>query len=56
MEENKKIIKTYKEKLDLLKKHNKHYYSEDKPRITDAEYDNFKRNFSLRKKYNFYKN
>ena len=43
MEENKKIIKTYKEKIRFIKKHNKHYYSEDKPRITDAEYDNFKK-------------
>ena len=54
MEENKKIIKTYKEKIRFIKKHNKHYYSEDKPRITDAEYDNFKSEIlALEKKYNF---
>ena len=53
MEENKKIIKTYKEKIRFIKKHNKHYYSEDKPRITDAEYDNFKKEILALEKYNF---
>ncbi len=36
------IINLYKKKLNLLKKHNKLYFNEDKPKISDSEYDNLK--------------
>ena len=39
MANNTKIISTYKKKLKTLKQHNKYYFIEDRPRITDAEYD-----------------
>ncbi len=39
MANNTKIISTYKKKLKILKQHNKYYFIEDRPRITDAEYD-----------------
>ena len=37
------IISTYKQKIDLLKKHNKFYFSKDKPIISDKEYDDLKK-------------
>ena len=37
------IICTYKQKIDLLKKHNKFYFSKDKPIISDKEYDDLKK-------------
>ena len=37
------IINTYKKKKELLKKHNKLYFNEDKPLISDAEYDDLKK-------------
>jgi len=39
MNEKKKIIKVYKEKIKILKKHNNLYYNNDNPEITDAKYD-----------------
>ncbi len=39
MANNTKIISKYKKKLKTLKQHNKYYFIEDRPRITDAEYD-----------------
>ena len=39
MANNTKIISTYKKKLKTLKQHNKYYFIEDRPRITDAEND-----------------
>ncbi len=38
-----KIIDIYKQKLNLLKKHNKLYFNNDNPIITDAEYDDLKK-------------
>ena len=43
MKDNKKIVKEYKEKIKVLKKHNKLYFSDDKPQITDSEYDHIKK-------------
>ncbi len=37
------IIKIYKKKVNLLKKHNKFYFSDDKPIISDSKYDNLKK-------------
>ena len=42
---NKKLntIAIFKKKINLLKKHNKFYFNDDKPIISDAEYDNLKK-------------
>ena len=42
MESKDEIIKNFKKKIDLLKKHNFHYFNNDAPIITDAEYDAIK--------------
>ena len=34
-----KIINKYKEKVKLIKKHNKNYHSKDSPTISDSAYD-----------------
>ncbi len=55
---NKKLdtIKVYKNKINLLKKHNKLYFNDDKPIISDSEYDNLKKEIiHLEKKNNFLK-
>ncbi len=63
MKKEDEIKNYYKKKLDLLKKHNKLYFNEDRPIITDAEYDNLKneiinleKNNKFLKKLNFNKN
>ena len=43
MSHKSQIINTYKKKKELLKKHNKLYFNEDKPLISDAEYDDLKK-------------
>ena len=49
-----KIIKKYKEKVKLIKKHNKSYYGKDSPNITDSAYDDLKNEIlNLEKKYIF---
>ena len=40
---NEKIIKDFKKKIKILKKNNDLYFNEDKPQITDGEYDKFKK-------------
>ena len=37
------LVKKFKKKVDELKKHNILYFNHDKPIITDAEYDNLKK-------------
>ena len=37
------IINFYKKKISLLKKHNKLYFNNDSPIISDAEYDSLKK-------------
>ncbi len=32
-----KIISTYNNKIELIKKFNKHYYDENKPNVSDGE-------------------
>ena len=40
---NKSIVTSeYKKKIKILKKHNTSYFSDDNPKITDAEYDKLK--------------
>ncbi len=45
MDKSKKneIIKKYKEKIKLIKKHNKLYFNMDSPSISDGQYDNLKK-------------
>ncbi len=43
MKEKDKIIKTFKKKIEELKLHNKYYFLEDNPKISDAEYDKLKK-------------
>ena len=54
---NKKdILNEYKKKIQSLKQHNKKYYNENSPIISDAEYDQLKVEIiSLEKKYSFLK-
>tara|TARA_Y100001970_G_C14231781_1_gene859100 strand:- start:1291 stop:3324 length:2034 start_codon:yes stop_codon:yes gene_type:complete len=50
------IKNLYKKKVNLLKKHNKFYFDNDNPKITDAEYDSLKKEIlNLEKKHNFLK-
>ena len=50
------IIKVYKNKVSLLKRHNKLYFEHDKPEISDAKYDILKREIlELETKNNFLK-
>ena len=56
MEKKKKILGKHKSILQLLKKHNKLYFSSDNPKISDDEYDQIKNQaFELEKKYPFLK-
>ena len=37
------IIKKYKSKIKILKKHNNFYFNQDNPKISDAEFDELKK-------------
>ena len=51
---NEKIKKDYLKKINILQNHNKAYYEKNKPKISDSEYDNLKKNIlNLEKKYKF---
>ena len=53
---NKYIKQEYKKKIDELKKHNKFYYENSSPIISDSEYDKLKKKvLNLEKKHNFLK-
>ena len=43
MSNKKKIINEYKKKIDFLIKHNKFYFTQDAPKITDYEFDKVKK-------------
>ena len=43
MSKKNEVIKKFKNLISSLKKHNKHYYVEDLPRILDYEYDLLKK-------------
>ncbi len=54
MVQKKNIIDLYKKKISQLKKHNKLYYNDDKPIISDSEYDELKNeinNLEVENKY-----
>ena len=54
MSNKSEIIKKYKKKINLLKKHNKLYFNNDNPEISDFEYDNLKKEIKeLEKKFLF---
>ncbi len=48
----KKIVNLYKKKISILKKHNHYYYNQDKPKISDKDYDDLKSEISLLEKEN----
>ena len=51
-----KIIDIYRKKINLLKKHNKLYFNNDSPIISDSEYDSLKQEIiNLEKKNSFLK-
>ena len=43
MNEKQKIIKEHKNLINQIKKHNKYYFSEDNPKISDPNYDKLKK-------------
>ena len=43
MKVNNKILNEYRKKIGILIKHNKLYFSKDNPIISDAEYDELKK-------------
>ncbi len=50
------IIKSYKQKAKEIKRHNKYYFIDDHPKITDAKYDELKKEFlQLENKHDFLK-
>ena len=54
MQDKESIKKLYVDKIKKLNKHNRLYYSKDKPVITDKEYDDIKKSvLELENKYNF---
>ena len=45
-----------KKKIKILIKHNKYYFKDDSPKISDHQYDNLKKELlNLEKKYSFLK-
>ena len=56
MKDKSKIIKNFRSKIGELKDHNKFYFNDDNPKISDAKYDELKKDiFELEKKYSFLK-
>jgi len=54
---NKNIKQNYLKKINKFQKHNKYYYENSSPVISDKEYDKLKKEIlDLEKKYNFLKN
>ena len=45
MNDKNKIVNQYKKKIDSLIQHNKLYFGDDNPLISDAEYDEIKKKF-----------
>ena len=56
MNNKKVIINGYKKKVAEIKKHNKFYFEQDNPKISDAKYDALKKEIiDLEKKFSFLK-
>ena len=56
MNNKKSIINEYKKKVAEIKKHNKFYFEQDNPKISDAKYDALKKEIiDLEKKFSFLK-
>lgn len=56
MNEKNKIISKYKKKIKQIKLLNDSYYNKDTPKVTDAEYDDLKKEvLELENKFNFLK-
>jgi DNA ligase (NAD+) len=56
MSKNNEIIKKFKSLVSDLKKHNRFYYVEDSPKISDSDYDLLKKNIlELEKEHSFLK-
>ena len=54
MQERVRLINYFKNKVKILKKHNYHYHSKDKPIISDQDFDNLKKElFDLEKNIYF---
>ncbi len=50
------IKKYYKQKINEIKNHNKYYFEESSPKISDKDYDDLKKEiFNLEKKYSYLK-
>ncbi len=57
MNNKKVIINEYKKKVDEIKKHNKFYFEQDNPKISDAKYDSLKKEIiDLEKKFSYLQN
>ena len=54
MSQKSEIINIYKKKIRNLKKHNKLYFNNDNPEISDAQYDDLKKEISQLEKTNKY--
>ncbi len=56
MKKKDEILKKYNQKLSNIKKHNKFYFTDDSPKISDAEYDKLKKEIiDFEKKFDFLK-
>jgi len=56
MSQNNEIIKQFKRLISNLKKHNKFYYEDDSPKISDSEFDSLKKDLLiLERKYPYLK-
>ena len=56
MSESKEIIGNYKKLVKEIKKHNKHYFQYDTPKISDKDYDLLKKEaLKLEKKFPYLK-
>ena len=56
MQDNKREIEKYKKILKEIKNHNKYYFNDDSPKISDAKYDLLKQEIlKLEKKFKYLK-
>ena len=56
MNKKSNLIRTFRKKIKILKKHNHLYYNLDNPEVTDFEYDSLKKEITnLENKYKFLK-